>query len=329
MTRRLEAMGQKNYAGLTTAKHFNGKIRTLPDRLLAPLSWKKPARVFVNSMSDLFHEGVPDEFIDQVFAIMALCPQHTFQILTKRPARMMEYFQKLMCRRQWRAGKEDVDQETGAIISWLAAFSEEHRGPDFGRQTAEAMSQGWPLPNVWLGTSIEDQATADARIPHLLKTPAAVRFLSYEPALGPVDIREFLYRKMLQRIGAEMQTINWVICGGESGPGARPMHPDWARSVRDQCQAAGVAFFFKQWGGFFCARMLHSHAEWVNKAATNSQPGDMFIDSLGNGLFSGKDFQTAAWPVAIMRPGRKGSNGRILDKREWMEYPAAAVPQNS
>ncbi|MDI9379758.1 MAG: phage Gp37/Gp68 family protein [Verrucomicrobiota bacterium] len=161
-------------------------------KLEQPFHWREPRMVFVCSMGDLFHDDVPDGFIDRVFGVIRKCPQHTFQILTKRPHGMCEYALSLSYRR--------------------------------------------PPSNVWLGTSVENQDAADSRIHHLLNTPAAVRFLSLEPLLGPLP-------------GLNLEGIHWVIVGGESGPGARPMHPEWARDIRDQCVAAGVPFFFKQWGG--------------------------------------------------------------------------------
>jgi protein gp37 len=172
------------------------RVQLLTDRLDDPLHWRKPRRVFVNSMSDLFHEQVPDSYIAQVFSVMQRAERHTFQILTKRPERMAR-----LCR--------DV----------------------------------LPLvPNVWLGTSVEHQAAADTRIPLLLATPAAVRFLSCEPLLSEVDLSTYLSMDGKRR-------LDWVIVGGESGPHYRPMDLDWARSIREQCRAAGVAFFFKQSSG--------------------------------------------------------------------------------
>ena len=171
-------------------------------------------------MSDLFHEKLPSEFIAKILAVVGDCPRHTFQVLTKRPERMRE------------------------IMRDLCAFA----------GIVE------PPKNLWLGVSVEDQATADERIPLLLQTPAAVRFVSYEPALGPVDFRclqhnrEFeidsltAIRRPPAIAGSSDSKLNWIIAGGESGPHARPSHPDWFRSVRDQCAAAGVPFFFKQWG---------------------------------------------------------------------------------
>lgn len=199
---------------------WTGKVAMAPDTvLLRPLKRKIPTMYFVNSMGDLFHEDVPDKWIDRVFAVMALTPQHTYQVLTKRAARMRDYFEKqveregmINCSRSDRIG--DVMLIHHRIDSGFKAVM-------------------WPLPNVWLGVSTERQQEYDARAPLLRTTPAAVRFFSMEPLLGPI---------VAPWLG------DWVIAGGESGPGARPMHPDWARRLRDQCKAAGVPFFFKQWG---------------------------------------------------------------------------------
>ncbi len=193
------------------------EVRERPERLMQPLRWKNPRRVFTCSMADLFHEQVSFEFIASVFHTMTgECdykppPAHTYQILTKRAVRMRQFF------------------------SWLERYSEGDEAYVLALQTL--WFDDAPARNVWLGVSVEDQQRAEERIPDLLATPAAVRFLSVEPLLGPVALRDL------------MDKIDWVIVGGESGPGARPMHPDWVRSIRDQCQAAGVPFFFKQWGG--------------------------------------------------------------------------------
>ena len=184
-----------------------------PERLDGPLRWKKPRRIFVNSMSD---EAVPDEFIVEVFAVMARAPRHVFQVLTKRPERMLAF-----CSRE---------------AHWWGNKAEIAAREDYGK----------PLPNVWLGTSVENQRWADIRIPLLLQTPARVRFISAEPLLGPVDLRSYTWTK---EQGAMRPRLDWVICGGESGPGRREMDLDWARSLRDQCRAAGVPFFFKQKSG--------------------------------------------------------------------------------
>jgi protein gp37 len=217
--------------------------------LIDPIKWKKPRRIFVCSMTDLFADFVPDEAIDRMFAVMALCPQHTFQVLTKRPDRMRSYVTD-RARMDWLNDEvEQLADRSGLVGNCVCRC-----GGDDG-------DIPWPLPNVWLGVSTEDQSTADERIPELLATPAAVRFLSCEPLLGLVDLRKLkpdginftldaLTGKGEHLLGFRGQTgaIHWVISGGESGPRARPMHPDWARSLRDQCAAAGVPFFFRQWG---------------------------------------------------------------------------------
>lgn len=237
------------YEGLTrrtsTGAKWTGVVRLVPEHLADPLRWRKPRRVFVNSMSDLFHESLSDSEIDQVFGVMAACRHlgrdatsgHTFQILTKRPGRMRKYL-GLGRRDQWArwavhyGGKYDPDRLYDSILA----------------------AKG-PLPNVWLGVSAEDQATADERIPLLLETPAAVRFVSYEPALGPVDFTPWLSERFGSADGLcggetwSRSRLDWIIAGSESGPGARPAELEWFRSVRDQCAAAGVAFFFKQWVG--------------------------------------------------------------------------------
>lgn len=220
MAARLQRMGMPHYASLTQGSKagavWTGEVALAPDHILqVPLSWKKPKRIFVNSMGDLFHESIPDEWIDRVFAVMTCAGNHVFQVLTKRAARMHDYVRGLT--------RERIQQQA-YTISRCVQFE--------GRWLFDL-----PLPNVWLGVSAERQQEWDERKEHLRATPAAVRFASFEPLLGtiiePQPISDF---------------IQWAIVGGESGPGARPMHRDWAISLRDQCTAAGVAFFFKQWG---------------------------------------------------------------------------------
>jgi len=205
--------------------------------LLAPLRWKKPRKIFVGSMTDLFASFVADAWLDRIFAVMALCPQHTFQVLTKRSMRMREYLSRedLPNRLAW--------EVTAKVMNaWRPGWkSEAVDGPY--RSRAIAAFAKWPLPNLWLGVSAERQEEADERIPLLLQTPAAVRFLSAEPLLGPIDLTHTCMPGYSTTMSAN---LDWVIVGGESGSNARPMHPDWARSLRDQCAAAGVPFFFKQ-----------------------------------------------------------------------------------
>jgi protein gp37 len=189
LAKRLKAMGQEKYQTdgdpRTSGPGFGVTLH--PDTLGLPHSWTKPRVVFVNSMSDLFHERVPDDYIRQVFAVMASTPRHTYQVLTKRSKRLARI----------------------------------------------ANSLDW-APNIWMGVSVETQSYA-FRTDHLKTVPAAVRFVSAEPLIGPLQI--------------DLDGIGWLIAGGESGHGARPMSPEWARALRDACQEAGTAFFFKQWGG--------------------------------------------------------------------------------
>lgn len=228
------------YVGLAEKGRWTGKVKCLPERLDQPLRWRKPKRIFVNSMSDLFHEDVPCWMVDKVFATMALCPQHTFMVLTKRPDRMAAYMLSWSLIGIERMARELVSGDPhGKLVN-----------PE--QVAALVQRDDAPLPNVWLGVSVEDQVTADERIPWLLKTPAVVRFVSCEPLLGPVD----LYRHSPGWLGSHACGISWLITGGETGPGARPAHPDWFRGLRDQCQAASVPFFFKRHGAGNDSRLL-------------------------------------------------------------------------
>ncbi|MBA5778234.1 phage Gp37/Gp68 family protein [Stappia sp. F7233] len=234
-------------AGLTQMSKagpvWTGEVRFNEQWLDQPLRWKRPRRIFVAAHGDLFHEAVPDEVLDEVFAIMALCPQHTFQVLTKRSKRMREYLR---------------DPNTPFRVADMATvvgrhLPDGHPGWQRGNWRASPIigctqPANWPLTNVWIGVSVEDQTRADERIPDLLATPTAIRFVSAEPLLGPVDFLAFQEGIPGNEWLTWLDGIDWIIVGGESGPDARPMHPDWARSIRDQCAAAGTAFFFKQWG---------------------------------------------------------------------------------
>lgn len=198
--------GCKNCYAETISKRFWGDrkfsdIICHEDRLQEPYHWKKPQKVFVNSMSDLFHEEVDFDFIDKVFQVMYAKTKHTFQILTKRPKRMLEYI------------------------------------------SGNAFLRISPLPNVWLGVSIENQETANERILSLLKTPAKIRWVSAEPLLESIDIEGFLYSS------PTTSRLDWVVCGGESGISSRPIKKQWVESLYNQCRTNAVPFFFKQWGG--------------------------------------------------------------------------------
>ena len=214
-------------------------LKLWPERLAKPFTWKKPRKVFVNSMSDLFHEAVPFEFIDRVFAVMALTPQHTYQVLTKRPERMREYLTTIVVRDGFSYGAEE------RIFEIAFALAKERNLPGPVWVTL-------PLPNVWLGTSTENQHWLDIRVPELLATPAAVRFLSCEPLLSGLDLRTFLPATLpaLDRAvsGPRGECIDWVVVGGESGATARPCDLAWIRSIVAQCKAAGTACFVKQLG---------------------------------------------------------------------------------
>jgi protein gp37 len=213
--------------------HWTGVMRIVPEQLNRPLRWKRPRMIFVNSMSDLFHEDIPDLYIATVFAVMAEAHWHAFQVLTKRADRLALL-----------ASPRFFDAVVHAI--WSGA---QLRRPDFGDvvnhvDIAADLVQRWPLPNVWIGTSVENQPTAMSRIPALRASNAAVRFLSIEPLLGPLGPLP-----LRSGNGAAGSAIDWVIVGGESGPHARPIDPAWVRPIRDQCVRDSVPFFFKQWGG--------------------------------------------------------------------------------
>ncbi len=248
-----------------------------PERLQGPMAWKKPQRIFVNSMSDLFHRNVKVDFISEVWETMARCPQHTFMILTKRPHRM-DY--------------------------WL---NDSEFRPDLN-------GEPWPLRNVWLGTSVEDQLRA-SRIDALSRTPAVIRFVSAEPLIGPLDLRTYMWWADLDIIPFDVREgmrkralyagINWVIAGGESGPKGTPAHPRWFRDLRDHCVDAGVPFFFKQWGSW---RPLVSEplTKRHTAVALNGWRGSISrLDSTYH----------------LMGYVGKGAAGAVLDGREWRQIP--------
>lgn len=235
---------------------WTGEVRFNEQWLDQPLRWTRPRRVFVCAHGDLFHEGVPDEWIDLVFAVMACARQHTFQVLTKRPARMHAYL----------TGQDVLDR-----IDCMIGDVVDRRSDPLARRTTDLRATApylsgddppWPLPNVWLGVSVEDQARADERIPILLDTPAAVRWISAEPLLGPVDL-----------IGIK---VDWVVIGGESGRNARPFNIGWGKSLIMQCQAEGVAVFMKQFGS---NPVTHEFGPWTSG--------------------TGKGTNMAEWPVAM------------------------------
>ncbi|WP_428398224.1 DUF5131 family protein [Marinobacter salarius] len=269
VAKRFSGPGQPYEGLIAKGGQWSGKVSVIDHKMDEPLRWAKPRMIFVNSMSDLFHESVDFETIYRIMLVMQKAQHHTFQVLTKRPKRMLQFF-------DW----------------W---------GGECKRSMAEVM------PNLWLGVSVEDQKTADERIPLLLETPATIRWVSAEPLLGPVVLQGLAagesmeYDECRQYLCEEgpkenpyrdnAGRLNWIVVGGESGSGARPMHPDWARSLRDQCVKAGVPYLFKQWG------------EWLpdNQNSEMSGPFD---------------------PNGAIRVGKK-SAGRNLDGRKWDQFPEA------
>lgn len=325
-----------------------------PERFQWPLSWTRPRRIFVNSLSDLFHEDVPDQFIARMFAVMGLASRHTFQILTKRHGRMRSLLSSPAFRiavldqayLMVRGEVEGVRVPKPAVDSYLeglrAALA--HKAPGPGLDVLP-----YPLPNVHLGVSVEDQQRADLRIPALLETPAAVRFLSCEPLLGPVDLSltacvptarhhgrrgdpdcpETLHHHHDAKCsalfsypagaGVRDTGIDWVIVGGESGRDARPMHPQWARDLRDQCTNAGVPFLFKQYGewapGF--RNSLMSKHRWQYESIRFAPDGTVYRADQ-------PDLYSYPGMEQLLRVG-KHKAGRELDGRTWDEYPEAVT----
>ena len=258
-------------------RDFND-VRFHRDRLNLPLRWRKPRKVFTPSIGDLFHLKLPDEVIEEVWQVMVDADRHTFQVLTKRPGRMQEF----------------VNRRYGL----------------------------WGEPeNIWLGVSVEDQEN-DWRIPILLQTPAAVRFVSCEPLLGPIQFGDGSFDWLAgwytdyetgrdgepEPVQAHMPNIDWVIVGGESGPNARPMHPDWVRSIRDQCRVTDVAFFFKQWG------------EWIPWIPMGGNPRNLPVEHV---MQNGSEYYPGNYSSSLqsmIRVGKKAAS-RMLDGRTWDEFP--------
>jgi protein gp37 len=261
---------------------WTGAVRLLPTALEEPLRWRKPRMVFANSMSDLFHEALPIRDVARVFAVMGLAGRHTFQVLTKRTRRMCDWLN---------------DPATPATVRTAAEMIRP------GTQLPE-----WPLPNVWIGTSIEDQRRADERLLLLLECKAAIRFVSAEPLLHRVSLAEALCRAGHSAAVSERllrERLAWLIAGGESGPGARPMHPAWARSLRDECATLGTAFFFKQRG----------HWTW--------DPPSRRVKSVCL-LPDGTIVKPGTTGAVTLYGVGKAEAGCLLDGREHREFPLAA-----
>ncbi|GAB5505822.1 MAG: phage Gp37/Gp68 family protein [Rhizobiaceae bacterium] len=295
---------------------FTGVVNLASERVLtAPLRWKKPRMIFVNSTSDLFHENLSDADIDRVFAVMALCPQHTFQVLTKRSERMRTYCS---------SGSWGF-----RVIDAMKAIQPPPPGQGKVLNTVNGA-----LPNVWLGVSAERQQEADARVPALLDTPAAVRFVSAEPLLGPIDFTTIRPAEGARLLGFPnvdalrgahyvdgskpphpddrpgQQRLDWIIVGGESGRDARPMHPAWARQIRDDCATADVPFFFKQWG------------EWV-QVSEDEAGGDALLGEFHDGKDWIDGCMCSEGDGPIFKIGKKRA-GRLLDGVEHNGMPVCA-----
>jgi protein gp37 len=308
LAKRLKAMGAEAYQRdgdpRTSGEGFGLTLQ--PDRLDQPLRWTKPRKVFVNSMSDLFHKDVPDTYIAAVFDVMARAPRHTFQLLTKRHARMRSLLTS------W--ATEGMVSDNG----WL------HKGAPMGsiRHTSPLWT---PPPNVILGVSVENQHWANLRIPALLNTPAAARFLSMEPLLGPVDLTMLTGKGMawnaLDRESPAHPPIDWVIVGGESGHGARPMHPDWARTIRDDCARWEVPFLFKQWGEWAPHRL--DGGVHVNSRMSKNREQYQSVRFAPDGTpykASEPDLYSYPGMTSMLRVGKRNA-GRVLDGITHDEYP--------
>lgn len=294
-----------------------------PERLGVPLAWRKSRRIFVCSMADLFHDAVPDEFIAEVFIVMAMAGRHTFQVLTKRPVRMRSLLSS--------------ERFASAVLE-SARIREGARGD-------RIVYRVWPLPNVWVGTSVESQQWADIRIPALLETPAALRWLSCEPLLAPVepgigdphrghasdDVLGYPHPRICLTCSTDEDEveyfrrepdscgISWVVTGGESGPRARPAHPGWFRSLRDECRDAGVAFHHKQNGEYVSPHEIDiagmDDVEWSQSGVTMWPDGRIVAGPAGTSI----DGSEMLWRVGKKRAGR------LLDGRLWDEYPSAVL----
>lgn len=298
-------------------------VRTHGNRLDQPIRWAKRRMIFVNSMSDLFHPAVPDDFIDSVFGVMWAClygrneqDGHIFQVLTKRADRMRDYFR--------------IDRRE----AWAQSAVHHGGGIDPDGIWDQTMNYDGPHPRIWLGVSVEDQAAADERIPLLLDTPAAVRWISAEPLLGSVDLSaEYLATKCggtypFKGLPDEHRTklidlLDWVVVGGESGPKSRPMHPQWARDLRNQCAAAGVPFLFKQWGEWV-PRSACYHTFEDGKSCADYDPGAVkwpcirLNENGGDGRrLEDEDGGCSAY---MQRVGKKAA-GRLLDGVQHDGYP--------
>lgn len=322
------AAGMKGYE-----RPFN-EPRMMPERLSHPLKRRKPTGWFVDSAGDLFDPAIPSEYIAAVFGVMAACPQHRFYVLTKRAKRMEEWF-------GWLGKQQTEDGIYDLALSCAAdrieARTWERAVISAGLERSLPECEPWPLPNVWIGVSVTDQRDADERIPLLLRCPAALRFVSVEPMLGEVEIRNIetylqsgeldsYHNPLTGHAGfhaggwfeaSDWPRIGWVIAGGQTGPDARPCHPDWVRGLRDQCRAAGVPFFFKQVGEWSDVGPLSVPQRVVcGQCGWSSEITDGALNEHYRATGHRGHYQ------AMYRVGTRAA-GHLLDGREWREVPHA------
>lgn len=307
-----EGMPYEGLARMTAnGPRWTGRIRVLddPDHLLHPLRWQRPRLVFVNSMSDLFHESLPFAAVDKIVGVMSLAAQHTFQVLTKRPERMAEYLST--------PGRSDTVARAMLQVTG-----------------GQVMMDRWPLPNVWWGVSAENQQTLDDRMPHVIRAMPnmKVAWLSAEPLLGPLDLTRWLphERETSQTRSEWYPGLDWVVAGGESGPNARPANPAWFRTIRDQCAARGVPFLFKQWGEWAPVVWHARHEVGGVRDLYRTQAGDVvalkppLIEGATVVHFPPKPGEN--WRQAGGNVGKVGKKaaGRLLDGVVHDGYPAVA-----
>jgi len=300
MAHRMGGNGQ-HFEGLATAEEWTGDIGFYRNILVKPLQWTRPRNIFVSSMGDLFFENVPDNVIDEVFGVIAACAvhehrNHRFLMLTKRPERLRQYINRCALKR-WANYAADLMEDGDTYF-------------DLVRQLK------WPLENLWIGTSTENQEQFDKRVPEILRCPAAGRFVSVEPMLGKIN-----FGYVVSVFGnLKRSFLDWVICGGESGPKARPVHPDWVRGLRDQCQRYSkyldrpIPFIFKQWGAW-------KPVDWCSEATHAVRVSDGYLTKLNHEPCSASrsNLVPEYWQ-GIARFSKKDA-GRELDGREHLDRP--------
>ncbi|MBA7475644.1 hypothetical protein ES707_11016 [subsurface metagenome] len=278
-----------DYSPVITNGHWNGTTMLRTEVLKKPFSWKTPRMIFVVSMGDLFHESVPFSWVDKVMTIIACNPQHTFQVLTKRPEIMKRWF-------DWqRPGWEDPGMRGPEAIRYYCWHNH-----------GKKIKYGgfWPLKNLWLGVTCENQEQTDKRIPILLQIPAEKRFVSIEPMIGPISFRWAKWHPIKNTWHLDgLKQLDWVIVGGETGPGARPMHPAWVTQIREQCQESNTPFFFKSWGEWIPVTYVNGDRSYLN--VTIGKNEFLFMDP----------------PINMIKSRRFQDYKHKLEGKEWRGMP--------